>query len=320
MSSSWFHLLKILLCFFVACFSVCSSASPVDRRNKVEHRDYSDWEQSLIDHNIAISKWLDGAAESLDLFLAGERLTDKRNDTQVVIETSAFYSEREGFNDATSFGINLRLPNVEEYWQLTFTSYDETRERGVRNSYLRQTGREQDFGASVGFFKRLGNVRTAFRPRVSFSGAPRISHSLSFESVAEKTFYRINPKLEFYADAGRGTGIFQAVNFNFQLNDVLSLTLINEGDYEDRSHIYSVSNGLSLGQWVDSRSSIAYGVLFNSKNQPNYQLAEYIFSVGWTHIIYKNILDFELIPYLSFSRDFNYVGNYGLILNNNIRF
>ncbi len=97
----------------------------------------------------------------------------------------------------------------EKYWQLTFTSYDESEDRGVRNRYLRQTPRERNYGASFGLFKKLGEVRTAFRPRLSFEGNPAISHSLSMESVAEKKRgYRINPKLEFYANPTKGAGAF----------------------------------------------------------------------------------------------------------------
>jgi hypothetical protein len=273
-----------------------------------------DWEASLIDDNRAISEWFDGMAEGLDLFLTGKKYTKRKNETRVIVETGLFASEKEPFSDASSFNLNLRLPNFEEYWNLTFSSYDETREHSVTQTNLRQSAREKDYGARLGFFKKLGNVRAAFQPRVSFAGRFKISHSMTFESVAEsRTGFRLNPKMQFYADADQGVGIFGAFNFNFPLNRNrrVGITFINEGDYKDRMHLFSVTNGLVIAQKVSSTKLMQYGVYFNSVNEPNYQLAEYILQLNWSHMLYKNMLGYELVPYLNFNRTYSFAGYYG---------
>ncbi|KYG65766.1 hypothetical protein AZI86_01430 [Bdellovibrio bacteriovorus] len=272
------------------------------------------WDESLMDDNRAISEWFDGMAEGLDLFLAGKKYSERKNDTRFEVETGLFYSEKTAFSDATSFNLNLRLPNVEEYWHLTFSSYDETKERSATQTYLRQEARERNYGARVGFFKKLGNIRTSFQPRLGFAGRFQISHSLTFESVAERpNGYRVNPKLEFYADAAEGAGIFSSFNFNFHLSHNLSLTFINEGDYKDRSHQFAVTNGVSLGQRFSATKLMNYGVFFNFSNEPNYQLAEYILQPSWNHMLYKNMFGYEVVPYLNFNRDFDYAGYYGIM-------
>ncbi len=278
------------------------------------------WEQSLIDRNILVSEWFDGVADGIDLFLAGKRYTSKRNTTSAVVETSAYYTEVDGLSFNANFNVNLRLPNVEEYWMLTFTSYDELQERSARSTYLRQTPRERNYGASVGFFKKLGEVRTAFQPRITFEGTPAISHSLSFESVAERRTYRLNPKLEFYATPSKGAGVFQAMNFNWILTRMFSLTFINEGDYVNRPHEYTVTNGLSLGQFFNARQTLSYNFFVTSSNRPNYQLAGYNISLAWKQVVYRRILEYQVIPNLDFHRDHGYVMNPGITLNVDIYF
>lgn len=273
------------------------------------------WGQSLIEDNLVISEWFDGMAEGLDLFLAGKKMTDRRNETQLIVESGFYYSDLNGYSDATSFNINLRLPNVEEYWQVTFTSYDENKERGVSNSYLRQSPRQRDYGATIGFFRKLGDVKTAFQPRISFSGTPKISHALIFESLAERKGYKLNPRLEFYASADKGPGIFQSLNFNFKLSKSFSLTWVNEGDYEDRTHLYTLTNGLVFTQTFNDVSSINYNFFVTSVNTPNQQLDNYIFSIMWNHQLYKNILDYQIGPNLRFDTDTSFTGNPGVVLN-----
>lgn len=305
---SLYHYFSALLGAGVLIWGSCLQAQP---HNQAPPRDPT-LEESLLASNIKIAHFFDSMANGLDLFLAGQQYTSRTNKTSVVLDSALYYNSKDYLSSDISFNVNLRLPNLEEYWQVTFTSYDETRERGVSQNYLRQQPRERDYGATFGFFRQLGNVKTAFQPHISFAGALKISHTLTFESIAEKTNnYRINPKLQFYADADRGAGLFQALNFNYTLNKDHTLTWINEGDYQDRIHTYTVTQGLSLGQLFTSTSNISYNVFFTFTNRPNYQLSSYNFSVLYSQTLYKNILSYQIGPNLDFASKYNYWGNPG---------
>ncbi|MBC7466476.1 MAG: hypothetical protein H7256_10835 [Bdellovibrio sp.] len=278
-------------------------------------------EQKFIDSNIAISNWLDGAAEGLDLFLVGKKLTDAKNETHVRIENSTYSMEGANLTNATSLNVNLRLPNLEEYWQLKFTTYDDTEEsRSVKSGYLRQTPRQENYGATVGLFRKLGNIRTSFQPRIGLQDPLKVSHSLRFESILDTKTYKINPKLEFYADADKGTGIYWNLNFNFELSPLWSLTLINEANYEDKTHLYSAGNGFSFGNYINETSTMGYTLIFTSLNQPSYHLDSFSASVSWNQLIYKKILDYQIIPHLDFARAQSFKGAAGLIFNLNLNF
>ncbi len=275
--------------------------------------DEEEWELMLMDSNRAIAEWFDGVVEGVDLFLVGKKITDRPNESSVRIENTSFSSEGKEVVNTTALAINPRFVNLEEYMQLKFTTYDEREGgRGVRNRFLRQTPRERNYGATIGLFRKLGNIRTAFQPRIELQDPLKVSHSLTFESVAELQTYKVNPKLEFYADPTKGVGTFQAININFELSKIYSLTLINEGDYQEKSHLYAVTNGFAIGHLITEQSSFTYSLLFNSNNQPKYHLDGYSFSVAWNEVLYKGMVDYQIIPHLDFLFINRFKGNAGL--------
>ncbi len=308
--------LFVAMTMIFSCPQVLAVETPKDPDREAEGESL---EEKFIEGDILVSEWFDGIAEGIDLFLVGKRITKRRNETNVRLSNSTYYTEISGLTSSPSISVNLRLPNVEEYWNLKFTSYDETKERGVRNNQLRTTPQEKNYGASIGLFRKLGDVRTSFQPRIELRDPLQVGHLLAFESLAEFKTYRVNPRLEFYANPGKGTGIFHAVNFNFRLSKKFSVTLINEGEYEDKKHLYSVTNGISLGQSLTKKTSFSYGFYVGSNNQPNYHLQSYTFAVSWGHTLYNKILDYSITPQLSFDRINSFTGvpgiSFGISLN-----
>ena len=283
--------------------------------------DEKSWELMFIDSDKAIGEWFDSFVEGVDLFLVGRRITDRPNESKVRVENSTLSSEGTPVKNVTSVAINPRFTNLEEYLHLKFTSYDEqSQDRGVRNRLLGIGAREQNYGATIGLFRKLGNIRTAFQPRIELQDPLKVSHSLSFESVAELKHFKINPKIELYANPTIGVGTFQALNFNFELSKTYSLTILNEGDYQERIHRYSVLNGFTLGQLITDTSSFNYSFLTNSNNRPSYHLEAYDFSVAWSEIILSGKVDYQIIPHLDFPLANNFKGIAGITFNLNVNF
>lgn len=262
------------------------------------------WSERIVDSNIVVSEWFDSVAEGIDIFLAGKRLTTKKNQTQVRVEGSLSSVEGKPVQKDLSLGVSLRLPNVEEYWQVKFSSYDDLQEkRRSQNLFVRQNRRNEDYGATLGLFRKLGRVRVTFQPRVLFKNPIGISHSLSFENVTDMKTYSINPKLELYAEAEKGTGTAWNLNFNYLLSKIHSLTLVNSGDYASQTYLHTVNNGVSLGQIINDYSAFSYGVIFTSINQPEYHLTGYSIYTTYNRVIYRNVLDFQLTPHFDFNKD-----------------
>lgn len=276
----------------------------------------------MIRANISISNWFEGVADGIDVYLAGKRVTNRKNGSSIRLENRASSSEGKAVTNDIGLNVNLRLPNVEEYWQLKFTTYDEMSEKrgGAQRAYVKPVPRERNYGATIGVFRKLGDVRTAFQPRIELQNPLKVSHSLSFASVADMKTYEITPKLELYAVADKGTGVYWSLNFTFDINDKQTFTFINEADYVDRLHMESVTNGISLSEVLTDSKSIAYSLLFFSNNRPSYHLEGYSLIFGWSQLIYKNILDYQLSPHLDFNKTDSFRGRAGLSLNVNLNF
>lgn len=274
-------------------------------------------EEKMIQRNIEISEWFDGVADGIDLFLVGSRVEKKtKNPTRVLVENITYSEERKSLKNNTSIGIFPRFPNLEKYWSLKFTTYDEKEDRrNVRNNYIAQNPRRKNYGATAAWYRKFGNIRTSFEPRIELQDPLRISHSLSFESIADFGAYEVNPKLELYASARRGPGTFQALNVNIHLTKKLSLTLINEGDYLDKTRLYNVNHGFSFGHILTRKTSMSYSLIANYQNRPHYHLEGYTASISWNEMIYKKIFDYSLTPYVQYLKTNSFKGKVGGILN-----
>ena len=279
-------------------------------------------EQSFLDTNSAISDWFNSVTEGVDLFLAGKRMTNAANKrSTIILENSTYSREGQNLTNLTTLNVNPRLPNLEAYWNLKFTTTDDIATTSQRDrGYATQTPKDKNYAASIGLFKRMKQVRVAFQPRIELQNPLRVSHSLSGESVFVYKNLEFNPKLQFFANATIGTGTAQALNFHYHINKKYSVTFINEGQYEDKINRYSVTNGVSLGHEINDRSAISYGINFFSNNRPSYHLDAYSIGVTWSEIIYKKVLDYQLTPHIDFVRDEDYRGFVGMIFNLNVRF
>lgn len=286
-----------------------------------EAKEYTELEKSLIESNRAISAWFDSVAEGIDLFLVGKKISNTQNTSKITVENTTYSRESRNLSNLTTISVNPRFPNLEAYWNLKFSTYDQKSiSRRNEGGYARQAPREQNYGATVGLFRKFKNLRLAFQPRVELQDPLKISHSLSVESVAAFDRLQINPKFELFANAVKGTGTAQSLNFNYTLSEIYSLTLLNEGEYEDKLNKYSVTNALFLGQLLSESTALTYGVTFYSNNRPNYHLDAYSFSVVWSQVIYRNILDYQIGPHMDFVKDEDFKGFVGGMFNLRMHF
>lgn len=312
------HQQKQIILALMICFCIVEvSAKEISQQ---EEEDKESLEEMFIEGDIAISKWFDNIAEKIDLFITRKKITRRKNETNVKLSNGTYYDKISGLSNSPSITVNLRLPNVEDYWNLKFTSVDETKDKGVRNTQLRKGPQERNLGATVGLFQQLDDVNVTFQPRIELRDPLSVGHSLNLESVAEFKTYRVNPRLEFYANPEKGTGIFHALNYHFRLSKIYSFNIIYEGEYEDKKHLYSVTNGVSLGQAVTKKGSLSYGIYLGSISRPNYRLDSCTLAITWGHVIYNKILDYSITPQLNFEAVNAFTGIPGISLNISLNF
>ena len=312
---------KLIYLFSFLLISVSAIAEPQADRKQPGPPERNEWEETFIEKNREFSQWFDAFTEEVDLFLVGKRVSKEKNKSSIRVDNTTTVTESENFLNTTSVAIRPRLHNLEQFMQLKFETYDENEDgRGVENRYLRKTQRKKNYGATIGFFRQLGKVKTSFQPRITLQDPLKVAHSLGFESVADVKDFKMNPKFEFFADPDKGTGTFQAINFNYEFNPVYSLTLINEAEYQEKIHKIFVTNGFAFGQEYSSKTGFTYSWTFNSHNREKYHLDSHTVSVTWHQNIYKNILDTQLTPYLVFAKEKRFKGVSGVIFNISVNF
>jgi hypothetical protein len=316
--ASLYHPLLILITISLS-LQVSAQNSPLTALSEPEEE--QTWEQIFVQSNIAITKWFNSVTEGLDLYLVGKRVSTRPSQSSIRIENNTTLTEAPQLINSTGIILIPRLPNLEEYWHLKFATYDEREDsRNAKAKYILQTPQERNYGATVGVFKKLGNIRVAFQPRIELQSPLRVSHSLVFESIADLKTYSVNPKLEFYAKPDQGVGAFQALNFHFQLTKIFSMTLVNQGDYREKLRLYSVTNGISFGQILNPNSAFSHNVFFSSNSSPNYHLESYNLSVSYSQVLYKRILDYQVVPNLDFQKALAYKGASGINIKINLNF
>lgn len=277
--------------------------------------------ETLIKGDRVISEQFDKVAESIDEFLAGGKLTKTRNQTRVSIENQLFTEEGGYSQNTVDLKVDLHLPNVEEYWELKFATYDENEElRDTRNRYVRRTPRERNIGTSVAVSKSIGRIRTRFQPRVQLEDPLFISHLLRFETGFDTSNFNFNPKLELFARPEKGTGVFLGLNLDRKLAERLTLTFVNSGEYQDFLNLLTVANGLALSKRLNDKMTAGTALIFDSSNRPNYHLDSFNYSISFNHRLFKNVLHYHLVPHLQFEKLNSFKGTAGFIFKTSLIF
>lgn len=260
------------------------------------------------------SKIIESLAESLDERLAGEKYTQRRNETTLRVENTTLWEEGGAVENQWNWGLSLHLPNLEDHWALKFDSYDaREEERRLDQRVFRRTVREDRPGARVSLLRKLGDVDTAFEPRLELKDPLGMSYLLKLTSAIESAPYVFRPKLELFARADRGTGVFAALDLNRILTDRFTLQFLNEGEYQDHGNLFTSNTGVVLHHMIYSSMFLGYGFAVHSFNRPQYHLEQYGPSVTYDIWFLKSSLLSSLTTYLSFERGHRFKGSPGLL-------
>lgn len=275
--------------------------------------------RTLLKTNEVGAKTVDSMSNKLDMILTGEKTTNKKTTSKLVLRNDFYtYEGRKQIDYKLRADVRLNLPNLEEKWTLNFTSYDDDEdERGIQRNRLKTANRPENYGASVMLLKKLGDVDFTFRPKLQLVDKRIVtSHLLRFESEADMKTYKIVPRLELFAKATTGTGQLFAINFEYMINEKFVVALINEEEYVDFQNQLSTNHELALLQSLSETKSLKYATLFESSSEPdNFHLTQYSFYVAYKHMLYENKLHYAMSPRLLFPESTGYSHRLAFILN-----
>jgi len=261
-----------------------------------------------------VARAIDSTATRIDLYLAGRKYTRKKNTSSISIKQLMVATEGGNQTHSTSFGINLRLPNLEKRFQVRFSSYDEEAEsRDLRQRRFRTRARENDPGAALLFFRKLGKVKTTFQPRLELKDPLEMSYLLRFESDAGQGPVRVNPKLDLFADPEKGTGQYFQLNFSYDLSPRWEVSLLNEEEYRQRGNFLNVNHGIAFDYSIDDNKGSGLSFSTNSINRGGgYHLESYTVSPAFGHELSADRLRYVVATFLTFAKPEAFKGNAGM--------
>lgn len=264
----------------------------------------------------SLAKTIDKTAERIDVTLAGRKYTRKKNDSSISVKQLNIWSEGGRQQSSTSFGINLRLPNLEKRWQVRFSSYDEQEEaRDQQERRFRTRPRENKLGAALLFFKKLGKVRTVFQPRLELKNPLAMSYVLRFESDAEAKPFHVTPRLDLFADPVKGTGEYFRLNFGFNLAEKWELTFLNDEEYRERTNFLNVNHGIAIDHALSDDKGLALSFITNWTNLgAPYHLNQYTVSPAYAQELSEDRLRFVFATFLAFTKIEAFKGDAGASL------
>ncbi len=261
------------------------------------------------------SELVESLAEGIDQRLAGKNNQDRRvtNKTSLRLENSTLWTEGGSLENSWHVGVDLHLPQVENYWAVKFGTYDEREEeRRLDQRIFRRTPREESPGARFALFHRFEKVDVSFEPRVEFKDPMGMSYLLKMTTAAEYQRYTLSPRLELFARHERGTGAFFSFDTGYGINPVWRFHVLNEGEYQDHENLFNSNTGFTLFQKLLPTMNLSYGFAFHSFNRPAYHLQEYGPSISWDVYLWKNALRSSLTPFMTFRKAQQFKGAPGL--------
>ena len=271
--------------------------------------------EETIEASKAVSERVQKTAEFIDLTLAGKRYTDALNTSQVSVSQMVSLTEGGVWQRSTDLGVNLRLPNVEKQWQARFSTYDEEQEDRDLNRRLIGTGtREKNPGAALLFFRKLGNIRTTFQPRVQLTNPLQVNYVLKFQTAAQYQWLRVEPTFELYADASKGTGEYFSLGFFAKLGGPWSASEQNEEEYREAGNSFSTRNGVTLDYKLTDTQDIGWASVLSSDNH-EFHLSAINVSLAFNHQLIKKLLKYSFSPFLGFAKADSFKGKAGVMLN-----
>lgn len=270
--------------------------------------------EETVEAQQAVSEQVHRAAEFIDLTLAGKKYSDVRNTSQVSVSQQVSLTEGGVWHQSTDLGVNLRLPNVEKQWQARFSTYDEEEEDRDLNRRLIGTGtREKNPGAALLFFKKLGDIKTTFQPRVQLTNPLQVGYVLKFENEGQIKWLKIKPTFELLADANKGAGEYFSLGFYEKLGGRWSSSQQNEEEYDEAGNAFTTRHGVTFDYQLNDTQGLGWATVLSSANH-DFHLDSVNVSMAFNHQLIKKILRYTFSPFLGFAKADNFKGKAGVML------
>ncbi len=254
-----------------------------------------------------LSKNIETFATSIDRFFADDTALNYENKSRVRLYTDTIFREAKKPHTTGDVKVQLNFPGTEKSLQLILESRDEKLDE---NEIADQTSRNNrldqrnDTKAGLQFFLDKTEFKSSLGSGIIF----REVRPLPFIRLRMKqniTFgnWLFRPESETLWIDTEGTVSRLDLDFDYRISDDYLFRFANFTKWNDQDYIFEFSNGPSLFQKVNDKTALSYNARAASSNTPSQAVNNYILSIGYRQLLYKEWFFWTASPVLEFPRE-----------------
>ncbi len=259
-----------------------------------------------------VSQSVEELATSIDRFFANEKHYQYTNRTYVQIRLDGYWRDRRTPDYTPRLRAKLHLPGTQRRFKLMLES-DPQERQSPQDLSQNMRGATGGTGAGDYFLSML-------RERTSKSGwniRPNIGVELKQPLEAflrlrfDKSYplgdkWTMRPDQNFYWYTGRGAGSDSYLEFNYRLAKDWLLRSGSFLRWTDRNDFFEPSQNLVLFHYVQPGVQMSYQVGMFGRTAPTLHVIEYLFTVNYRQLLYRDWLFLEMRPQLRYAEAENW--------------
>ncbi len=266
------------------------------------------WALGVIDltHDY-VYRSVEDLASDIDRFFANEKNYQYTNRTFVQIRLDGYWRDEVTPQYTPRLRAKVHLPGTERRFKLMLES-DPQETQSPQDLSQNNPGTTGGAGATDYFLSML-------RERVSETGwnvRPNIGVELKLplEAFVRLRLYKsytlgkkwtLRPDQNFYWYTGRGAGSDSYLEFNYRLSDDYLLRLGSFLRWTDENDYFEPSQNVVFYHYLQPGVQMYYQIGMFGRTEPTLHVIEYLFTVNYRQLLYRDWLFLEMRPQLSYA-------------------
>ncbi len=254
-----------------------------------------------------VSQSVEELATSIDRFFANQKHYQYTNRTYVQIRLDGYWRDERTPEYTPRLRAKLHLPGAERRFKLMLET--DPQERQTPQD-LSQNNAGTTGGAGAGNY-----FLSMLRERVSESGwnfQPNIGVELKlpleaflrlrlYKSIPLGEKWTMRPDQNVYWYTGQGAGSDSYLEFNYRLSDDFLLRFGSFLRWTDRNDYWEPSQNLVLYHYIRPGVQMYYQVGMFGRTAPTLHVTDYLFTINYRQLLYRDWLFLEMRPQLSYA-------------------
>lgn len=256
-----------------------------------------------------VSQSVEDLAISIDRFFANEKNYQYTNRSFVQLRLDGYWRDERTPDYTPRLRAKMHLPGTERRFRLMLET-DPQERQSPQDLSQNTAGTSGSAGASDYFLSLLKERVLAtgweIRPNIG------VELKLPLEAFVRLRLYKsysfgdrltMRPDQNFYWYTGRGAGSDSYLEFNYRLSDNYLLRTGSFLRWTDQTDYFEPSQNIIFFHYIQPGVQMYYQAGMFGRSAPTLHVVQYLFTINYRQLIYKDWLFLEMRPQLSYAKD-----------------